>query len=63
MSEEQWHHDDSLFGNEFRVALGLLLDCPFNFWGREGNIGTAGAGGFTAFADPGESYLFRVHAQ
>ena len=51
-SEEQWHHADSLFGNDFRVALGLLLDIPFNYWGREGNVGTAGAGGFAAFADP-----------
>ncbi len=51
-SEEQWHHDDSVFGNSFRVALGLLLDDPFNAWGREGNVGTAGAGGFCGFADP-----------
>jgi CubicO group peptidase (beta-lactamase class C family) len=50
--EEQWHHDDSVFGNEFRVALGLLLHCGFNNWGREGNVGTAGAGGYSAFADP-----------
>ena len=35
--EQQWHHDDSMFGNEFRVALGLLLHCGFNDWGREGN--------------------------
>ncbi len=51
-SEQQWHHDDSVFGNEFRVALGLLLHCGFNNWGREGNVGTAGAGGYSAFADP-----------
>ena len=50
--EEQWHHNDSVFGNEFRVALGLLLHCGFNDWGREGNVGTAGAGGYAAFADP-----------
>ncbi len=49
---QQWHHDDSVFGNEFRVALGLLLHCGFNNWGRDGNVGTAGAGGFSAFADP-----------
>ena len=59
-SEEQWHHEDSLFGNEFRVAVGLLLNIPFNNWGREGNVGTAGAGGFGAFADPdnGVSFAF-----
>ena len=51
-SEEQWHHADYKFGNDFRVALGLLLNIDFNFWGREGNVGTAGAGGFAAFADP-----------
>jgi CubicO group peptidase (beta-lactamase class C family) len=51
-SEEQWHHRDSVFDNDFRVALGLLLHIPFNWWGREGNVGTAGAGGFCAFADP-----------
>ena len=50
--EEQWHHEDSLFGNDFRVSLGLLLQIPFNDWGREGNVGTAGAGGYMAFADP-----------
>ena len=59
-SEQQWHHADSKFGNDFRVALGLLLHIPFNYWGREGNVGTAGAGGFAAFADPehGVSYGF-----
>ncbi len=59
-AEEQWHHDDYLFGNEFRVSLGLLLHCGFNNWGREGNVGTAGAGGFSAFADSenGISYGF-----
>lgn len=51
MSAEQWHHEDSMFGNDFRVAMGLLLNIPFNYWGREGNIGTAGAGGYCAFAD------------
>ncbi len=51
-SAEQWHHADSMFGNDFRVAVGLLLDNPFNYWGREGNVGTAGAGGYGAFADP-----------
>ncbi len=51
-SEQQWHHADFKFGNDFRVALGLLLNIDFNYWGREGNVGTAGAGGFAAFADP-----------
>ena len=51
-SEEQWHHADSMFGNDFRVALGLLLNIDFNYWGKEGNVGTAGAGGYAAFADP-----------
>ncbi len=50
--EEQWHHIDYLFGNDFRVALGLLLNIPFNDFGREGNVGSAGAGGYTVFADP-----------
>jgi len=51
MSEEQWHAEDSLFGNEFRVTMGLLLNIDFNYFGREGNIGSAGAGGFLGFAD------------
>ncbi len=51
MSEEQWYHDDSMFGNDFRVSLGLLLNTDFNDWGREGNVGTAGAGGYCAFSD------------
>ena len=51
-SAEQWHHIESKFGNDFRVALGLLLNIDFNYWGREGNVGTAGAGGYAAFADP-----------
>ncbi|HIL85445.1 MAG TPA: class A beta-lactamase-related serine hydrolase, partial [Pseudomonadales bacterium] len=58
MSTQQWHHDDYLFGNEFRVALGLLLDCPFNHWGRDGNVGSAGAGGYTVFADPENRVAF-----
>ena len=57
-SEQQWHHDDSLFGNEFRVAVGLLLHSGFNDWGREGNVGTAGAGGYGAFADPENGISF-----
>ena len=57
-SEEQWHHEDSVFGNDFRVSLGFLLDIPFNHWGREGNIGTAGGGGYTAFADPANRLSF-----
>ena len=58
MSEEQWHHSDYLFGNEFRVALGLLLDIPFNYFGLEGNVGSAGAGGYTVFADPENRIAF-----
>jgi len=58
MAEEQWNHNDSMFGNDFRVALGLLLTTPFNDWQREGNIGTAGAGGFCAFADPANGVSF-----
>ncbi len=58
MAEEQWNHDDSMFGNDFRVALGLLLNTPFNNWGREGNVGTAGAGGYCAFADPEHRFSF-----
>ena len=56
--EEQWHHVDSKFGNDFRVAVGLLLNIDFNYWGREGNIGTAGAGGYAAFADPANSLAY-----
>ena len=52
MSEEQWHEKDSLFGNDFRVAMGFLLNIDFNYYGREGNFGSAGAGGFVGFADP-----------
>jgi hypothetical protein len=54
---EQWHHVDCLFGNVFRVALGLLLNIPFNEFGREGNMGSAGAGGYTVFADPNDKNL------
>lgn len=56
MSEVQWHAIDSVFGNEFRVALGLLQNIDFNFFGREGNVGSAGGGGYTVFADP-ENHL------
>ena len=58
LSEEQWHHQDYLFGNDFRVALGLLLNIPFNYFGREGNVGSAGAGGYTVFADPENRIAF-----
>jgi len=57
-AEEQWHHADSIFGNDFRVTMGFLLNIPFNYWGREGNVGTAGAGGYTAFADPDHRVSF-----
>jgi len=50
--EEVWFEQDYLFGNDFRVTLGFLLNIPFNNWGREGNVGTAGAGGYCGFADP-----------
>jgi len=56
--EQQWHHDDSMFGNEFRVAVGLLLNCDFNYFGREGNVGSAGVGGYTVFADPANRIAF-----
>jgi len=58
MSEEQWHHPDYLLGNDFRVALGLLLNIPFNYFGLDGNIGSAGAGGYTVFADPENRIAF-----
>ena len=58
MVEEQWFHDDYLFGNDFRVALGLLLHTKFNHWGRDGNIGTAGGGGYGVFADPENKISF-----
>jgi len=57
-SEQQWHHNDSVFGNEFRVALGLLLNCGFNNYGREGNVGSAGGGGFAVFSDPKHHITF-----
>ena len=52
LSEEQWHTNDSMFGNEFRVTMGFLLNIDFNYFGKEGNVGSAGAGGFVGFADP-----------
>lgn len=55
---EQWHHDDSIFGNEFRVAVGLNLHCGFTYYGREGNAGSAGGGGYTVFADPAHRITF-----
>ena len=57
-AEEQWHHADSIFGNDFRVTMGFLLNTPFNNWGREGNVGTAGAGGYAVFADPDHRVSF-----
>jgi len=57
-SAQQWWHDDSMFGNEFRVAMGLLLHCDFNNFGRDGNVGSAGAGGYTVFADPANKLTF-----
>ena len=57
-SAQQWHHADSVFGNEFRVAMGLLLHCSFNDFGREGNVGSAGGGGYTVFADPANQLSF-----
>ena len=57
-SARAWHHNDSVFGNEFRVALGLLLHCEFSNFGRDGNVGSAGAGGYTVFADPEHRITF-----
>lgn len=48
---EQWHHLDPIFGDDFRCGMGLLLNTPFSYFGREGNVGSAGAGGYTVFAD------------
>jgi CubicO group peptidase (beta-lactamase class C family) len=58
MSQEQWHAKDSMFGNDFRVAMGFLLNIDFNYFGREGNVGSAGAGGFVVFADPENHITF-----
>jgi CubicO group peptidase (beta-lactamase class C family) len=49
---EQWHYPDPIFGDDFRCGMGLLLHTPFSYFGREGNVGSAGAGGYTVFADP-----------
>ena len=49
---EQWHYPDPIFGDDFRCGMGLLLHTPFSHFGREGNVGSAGAGGYTVFADP-----------
>jgi CubicO group peptidase (beta-lactamase class C family) len=57
-SAQQWWHTDSVFGNEFRVAMGLLLHCAFNDFGLEGNVGSAGGGGYTVFADPENRITF-----
>ena len=58
MKEEQWNAKDSIFGNQFRVTMGLLLHQDFNYFGREGNFGSAGAGGYTVFADPDSRLSF-----
>jgi CubicO group peptidase (beta-lactamase class C family) len=58
MSETQWHANDSLFGNEFSVTMGLLNSIDFNYFGRPENFGSAGAGGFTGFADPVKHIAF-----
>ena len=55
---QQWHHQDSVFSNEFRVAVGLNLSCGFGYYGREGNVGSAGGGGYTVFADPANRISF-----
>ena len=48
--EEQWHYPDPIFGDDFRCSMGLLLHSPFSYFGRDGNVGSAGAGGYTACA-------------
>lgn len=58
LSQEQWRAKDSMFGNDFRVAMGFLLNIDFNYFGREGNFGSAGAGGFTVFVDPRNNLTF-----
>jgi CubicO group peptidase (beta-lactamase class C family) len=50
-TKEQWHYPDPVFGDDFRCGMGLLLHTPFSDFGREGNVGSAGAGGYTVFAD------------
>lgn len=58
LSQEQWHAKDAMFGNDFRVTMGYLLNLDFNYYGREGNFGSAGAGGFTVFVDPDNNLTF-----
>jgi CubicO group peptidase (beta-lactamase class C family) len=55
---EQWHHDDSLAGIEYRVAVGLNLNCEASYYGRHGNVGSFGGGGYTVFADPKNKITF-----
>ena len=57
-TKEQWHYPDPIFGDEFRCGMGLLLNTPFSDFGREGNVGSAGAGGYTVFADPKNRLCF-----
>ena len=48
----QWHYADPIFGDEFCCAMGLIHSTPFSYFGRAGNVGSAGAGGHTVFVDP-----------
>lgn len=57
-TKEQWHYPDPIFGDDFRCGMGLLLTTPFSDFGREGNFGSAGAGGYTVFADPENRLCF-----
>lgn len=53
MSEVQWHEKDYLFDSmDFRTTMGLLRSCDTFYHGRDQNVGSAGAGGHTVFADP-----------
>jgi CubicO group peptidase (beta-lactamase class C family) len=57
-TKQQWHYPDPIMGDEFRCSMGLLLNTPFSDFGREGNVGSAGAGGFTVFGDPENRLCF-----
>ena len=57
-TKEQWHYPDPIMGDEFRCGMGLLLHTAFSDFGRDGNVGSAGAGGYTVFADPKNRLCF-----
>ena len=57
--QEQWNHTDPVHGDPFRVALGFLLPLEWNGMGPgENNFGTAGGGGYVAYADPDRRLSF-----